>query len=700
MSLLAPAFLLGALAVALPVVFHLIRRTTRERTPFSSLMFLRPSPPRLTRRSRLEHLLLLALRAAALVLLALAFARPFRREAAPPPANDAAARRVVLLVDRSASMNRAGLRDAALDRAARRLAAAGPADEVAVLAFGPATTPLVTFDEWRRSPPDARAATARARLAAAPAAWSATPLATALMTAAELVNEAGEGAPGAVRQVVLVTDLQEGSRLEALQAFDWPRGVGLEVDVVRPRAAGNAAVQLVAEAPDAADVTNAFVRVRVVNSPDARREQFEVGWTRPDGAFLGAPQPVYVPPGQSRVVALPVPAGAAAERVGLRGDDEPFDNAAHVLPPPPAPVNVLHLGADVGDDPRQPAFFLRRALPETRRQTVRFTARSAADPLAPAELETAGIVFVTEAPAPATAAALRAAAEDGRTVVAAVASPAFAPALAALLGVPAVPVTEAAPARYALLGELDFRHPLLAPFADPRFSDFSRIHFWRHRRLDLAGVRDVNVVARFDSGDPALVEVAAGRGRVVVLAAGWQPADSQLALSTKFVPLVSALLEHAGVLAPPALTTTLVGDPVPLPAAAGARRVRGPDGAVTELPAGATNFTATLRPGVYAVEGAGPPLRFAVNLDPAESRTAPLPVDELGRFGAPLTPPAEAPAVTAARQTQLAAADAEARQKLWRRLLLAAVLVLVLESLLAGWTARRAAAAAAEPVPA
>jgi hypothetical protein len=68
-------FLFGALAVALPVVFHLIRRTTREQTLFSSLMFLQPSPPRLARKSRLEHLLLL-LRCLALGLLAFGFARP------------------------------------------------------------------------------------------------------------------------------------------------------------------------------------------------------------------------------------------------------------------------------------------------------------------------------------------------------------------------------------------------------------------------------------------------------------------------------------------------------------------------------------------------------------------------------------------------------------------------------------------------
>src|SRR5262249_14061873 len=75
MSFLTPLYALGVLAVAAPVVFHLIRRSPRGEVPFGSLMFLSPTPPRLTRRSRLDQVVLLLLRAAALCLLALAFTR-------------------------------------------------------------------------------------------------------------------------------------------------------------------------------------------------------------------------------------------------------------------------------------------------------------------------------------------------------------------------------------------------------------------------------------------------------------------------------------------------------------------------------------------------------------------------------------------------------------------------------------------------
>src|SRR5688572_28124244 len=147
MNFLAPLFLAGAAAVILPIVFHLIRRSVRRRREFSSLMFLNLSPPRLVRRNRIEHWILLLLRCAALALLALAFARPFlERPVTQLPGT--AARQVVVLIDRSASMRREKLWDEALSRLRRWSDQAGPNDTVAVYAFDRALKPIVTFPQW------------------------------------------------------------------------------------------------------------------------------------------------------------------------------------------------------------------------------------------------------------------------------------------------------------------------------------------------------------------------------------------------------------------------------------------------------------------------------------------------------------------------------------------------------------------------
>jgi len=218
------------------------------------------------------------------------------------------------------------------------------------------------------------------------------------------------------------------------------------------------------------------------------------------------------------------------------------------------------------------------------------------------------------------------------------------------------------------------------------------------------------VVARFDNGDPALLEVAVSKGRVVVLTSGWEPDDSQLALSTKFVPLLYALLEESGAaaLAP---TQYHIGDTVPLPAARvdgdGPLVIRAPDGSQISLAAGETNFTRTTIPGIYSLErpraAAGAltergedtaPYRFAVNIDPAESRTVPLPTDELERLGAPVAKQTPTAAQQTERKVRLQNAELEARQKLWRWFIVATMAVLLLETWLAGRTARRATALA------
>src|ERR1043166_3069537 len=129
MSFLAPLFLLGAIAVALPVIFHLIRRTSKERMPFSSLMFLQPTPPRVTRRNRLENILLLILRCLVLCLLALGFGRPFFDKPMVPDPQTGAGRKIILLVDTSASMRRQNLWSLALAKANEVLKKTSPADQ-------------------------------------------------------------------------------------------------------------------------------------------------------------------------------------------------------------------------------------------------------------------------------------------------------------------------------------------------------------------------------------------------------------------------------------------------------------------------------------------------------------------------------------------------------------------------------------------
>jgi hypothetical protein len=261
------------------------------------------------------------------------------------------------------------------------------------------------------------------------------------------------------------------------------------------------------------------------------------------------------------------------------------------------------------------------------------------------------------------------------------------------MGVEALPVEEAAvpPGDFALIGRVQSDHPLFLPFAESRFGDFTKIHFWKHRRVKLPESAGARVLAWFDKGDPFLFERAIGQGRVLVATSGWHPTDSQLALSTKFVPLMDGLLRPNGGAA--AEAQHVVHDVITLPpagAAQGARTLVAPDGRKLDLPQGATTFGGADRPGIYRLSAGGQDTPLAVNLPPDESRTTPVPVEDLERWGAKLgtRKPAEE-LVTAERRLRYM--ELENRQKLWRWVIVAVLGILAAETALAGLLARRGA---------
>ncbi|HEX3375850.1 MAG TPA: BatA domain-containing protein, partial [Candidatus Acidoferrales bacterium] len=77
MGFLAPWFLAGMAALAVPFYVHLLRRHTTTPRLFSSLMFFEHRTQSSIKHRRLRYLLLLSLRALLFLLLALAFANPF-----------------------------------------------------------------------------------------------------------------------------------------------------------------------------------------------------------------------------------------------------------------------------------------------------------------------------------------------------------------------------------------------------------------------------------------------------------------------------------------------------------------------------------------------------------------------------------------------------------------------------------------------
>ncbi len=195
MGFLAPWFLAGAAAVALPIYLHLLRRRTTTPRPFSSLMFFEPRTQSSIRHRRLRYLALLSLRMLLLALLALAFANPFVRR--PVPRVPSGRLRLIVLDD-SFSM-RAGTRMSDAKREALRTLADGrSADPVQVLALDTQLHAL--------TPPTRDAAAARAAIESVAAGDSRSSFAE-LARAARLMSDEAH----ASLELHLFSDMQRSS---------------------------------------------------------------------------------------------------------------------------------------------------------------------------------------------------------------------------------------------------------------------------------------------------------------------------------------------------------------------------------------------------------------------------------------------------------------------------------------------------------
>ncbi|MEM9015654.1 MAG: BatA domain-containing protein, partial [Verrucomicrobiota bacterium] len=298
MSFLFPLYLLGAAAIAVPILLHLRKRPPKEHIPFSSHLFLKSTPERLTRRTRLERWLLLALRCLAVLLLALAFGRPFFRSMAGLD-TDASRTRSVILVDRSASMQRESLWEEATKAAESAISRYDDSDEVAVAFFDDSLRWGASFAEWSNLSPRARASEWN-RIAKEEngAGWRASDLGSAMTSAAESLLAADTDQVVGHRELVVISDFQQGAETSVLQSAPWPEEILVEPISLAVENEGNLSVNL-AMTPARSNVEEEEVyRVRIRNAQDSDEASVRLLWK----GFEETETETTIAPGTSRIL--------------------------------------------------------------------------------------------------------------------------------------------------------------------------------------------------------------------------------------------------------------------------------------------------------------------------------------------------------------------------------------------------------------
>lgn len=709
MNLLFPLFALAVAAVAIPILLHFRRQPPQKTVPFSTLMFLEQTPVPPKTRRKLEDWLLLLLRCLALLLLALMFGRPLLRSAKGEQGDGKVA--WCVLMDTSASMQREGAWkqvQAALDETLKKI---HEEDSLTLMTFDHEVRTLLTSEAWASASQGSRRTAALGVMQQVKPGWGGTNLGQALVMAAQQLS--GADGKGREKRIVLLSDLQEGVGLESLHASAWPEDV--QVSMVRIDAPwkGNFSLALASAVveEDAAPVSGsgeatappertrdaARIRVRVSSSREAGADKFTLRWSTGGESVEAA-----VPAGGSRILTAPAQDGGKSEgRLDLSGDALDFDNHVYVAKPLARAVRVLCVGRGLSrTETASPLFYLARAIQPTPALTPQLREVDMEDILN-RDLLDADLVLLFGEASERTRSLLQPWVESGGSVVNVLSEGSDGTTLRAMGGGSDLKVRESD--KDAMLQNLDFGHPLLQTFAASGVRDFTKIRFWKHRLLEgIEKVEGMARVAMFDDGSPAWVEWPHGKGRVLVMTGGWQPSDSQLALASKFVPLLYSMLNWA-VGESGQAQSLVVGDVISAQAGwTGVLSVQRPDGKTDSWDLGQSgSYTRTDLPGIYVVGEGASARSVAVNLAPGEGRLAPLDLQRLTEAGVKLNeatgPAAEAEKAQMSRK--LEDAEQEQRQKGWRLLLLGAILVLLLETWLAG-RQRRAAEPASTAAPA
>jgi hypothetical protein len=599
MGFVQSSLLAAMAAVALPILAHLLFRRRSRPVDLGTLRFLKIAVRQDSKRRWVKRWMLLALRIACVVLLVLLFARPYRAESFG--GGDAGL--TVILMDRSASMERTRDGERLVDRAVRELPAviaAIPAQSrVEVAWFDSRVEPIAAPADGRISPESLRA---RANLSAG------TDFAAALAWAGSRCEAARGGGPLAVH---VITDLQR-TGFGSLDAFAFPKDVPVQVWDVGPAPVVNIAITEVrAGSLMVRAEQSTTIQATILNSRPESLDQRSVSLKLVNkGKVIALPGVASAAPGASTTVTFetpPLSPGLWQGIVSISGEDlMPIDDVRHVAVFSAARPRVLLLDGAARDVAALgEAYFLEAAL---RIAPLGESAPDApfhlnvfpygADARLP-DLREVDVIVLANVGAitGADTVKVRAFLERGGSALV-FGGGNVGPASVASYDTAGLSVGQVSGnhvARDVPFRVIEFAadHPVLAPFADPQHGDLHRLTFSGCTRvIPTDGTR---TLARFRDGTPLLLERQTGSSRVLWFAASVGREHGDWSRNRLFLPLVHQLVR-------------------------GAAGLTGP-GPVRDLPAGGEN------PGVYPIIG-GWEVR---NLEPQESELEACSREEFAR---------------------------------------------------------------------
>ena len=675
MSFLNPLFLLGVAALAAPILVHLVRRTRARKVQFPALIFVRQIPQRTIRRRTLHNLFLLFLRCLAILLIVLAFTRPFFSGGSAAKETSTAGATVILL-DTSLSMRRARLFADAQQKAETLVDDARFGESLAVLAFDRRYVVLNRFttDKDQLS----------AAIRSTEAGWDATDYEQALRGAESMLNEMRTAGP---RKIVLISDFHATGWTQATASFKLGSATELQtIDVGGNNSEANVAVTNVeARGVIFGQKYLESLAVHVNNFSDAPKDRIQISFQINDQTV--DKREISIGSRDTRIVEFTgfnLAEGANRCTIEINSDDFVADNRFYFTLKRVIPSKALIIeGASRG---RSDSLHLQSALTTDDGLPFTFTLKTsgAVDPSGVAEYSL--VILNDSGPlSPSLAQSLTRFVDAGGQLIVAtgprtdIAS--FNSAFEKISPVILQDIVQTKSNETLAITEVKFDHPIFEIFRESgRLSSAQVIGYVRSEPRANAAV-----LARFEDGSPTLIEWRSGRGRVLVFTTSLGPSWNDLPLTPVYLPFVHQMIKYTGRREDGSWYGLGHTFTVKREADGSAPAIDTPEGErlIETRSTSEGDFLVTARePGFYRLRYNSAPDFAAINIDGAEGDFTKLNFPEFiagvtGGAGS-----AEGGNATA----NLSNEEVEGRQRIWWSLLLLALLLLITESVLARGT--------------
>ena len=671
MSFLTPLFFLGAAALAAPILLHLVRRTRARRVQFPALVFVRQVPQRTIRRRTIHNLLLLIIRCLAILLIVIAFTRPFfsNKSSAKTAAGAGA---TVILIDTSLSMRRDQLFADAQRKAESAIDDARNDEQLALVSFDKRYSVLNRFTTEKNR--------LRFEVKSLNGGWDGTDYEQALRGAESLLAELKTSG---ARKIVMISDFQATGWNQANATFKLASDTQLTTfDVGGNNPPANVAVTNVEARGTVFGQRYADnLAVHVSNFSDAPRDHLQMDFQINDQTV--EKREISLNSRDTKIVEFTgfnLNEGANRCAIEINSADFPEDNHFYFTLRRNVPAKALIVESSLRG--QSDSLHLQSALTTNDDLPFNFVLKTSGA-VDPASIPEYSLVILNDSGtlAPALADSLAKFVANGGQLIVATGPRtevnSFNGPLQQVLPAQLTESVQTKSGETVAITDVKFDHPIFEVFQQS--GRLAAAHVVGYFRSQAAG--NATVLAKFEDGSPALLESRTGKGRVLLFTSSLGPSWNDLPLTPLYLPFIHQMVRYAGLSEENSWyglgqTFTVAKEQQKAPAVDSPSGTRLSENRLT--PDGDLLVTAR-EPGFYRLRYSAHPDFAAVDLDGAEGDFTKL---DFGQFVSGVTGGA-GNAESAESDRKLSNEEVEGRQKVWWSLLLVAFLLLLTESALA-----------------